>query len=371
MKLEKSNDSVDVGRRFRGRCAKKADVDELVGALGKVGDIKVLKYDKNSNLDLVTTPSTKQIDYVYNEMKKLLLVVILLVACSFASAERLPGTKISINPPAGFEKANQFPGYIMEETVSSIMVTEMSAPFSEISKGFNEAGLLSRGVILIEKESVNVSGHEALILEASQNAPGKAFKKWMLILGDEDETVLVVATFPKELENELSQQLKETLLSVHWDADASIDFFEGLTFNISEYGGLKIAKKMGNTIFLTKDGEFPLNSMDDPLVVIGASITQEWDINEKEKFVRERLYETAFISDLVIIKEQDVIIDNLSGRRILAKGRDTDTQKEKFLYHVLLFTQDGYFIFQGFSAFEKKDTFGPIFVSILKSFKTK
>ena len=58
----------------------------------------------------------------------------------------------------------------------------------------------------------------------------------MLCFGNEAESVLVVATYPKESEKDLSDKLRKSILSAKWDDASEVDFFEGLTFRVKESG---------------------------------------------------------------------------------------------------------------------------------------
>lgn len=303
-------------------------------------------------------------------MKK--LWVVLFMSGFFAvgvAAERVPGTKVSLTPPNNFKRSTQFPGYMMQETGSSIMVTEVPGPFREVSKGFNKRSLATKGIKLIDRKNIRLNGQDAILLNVSQSAYGTEFLKWMVVFGDESETVLVVATFPERFEGELSESLKASVLTARWRKNAETDFFEGLTFRVSEKGKLKISKKMGNNIILTLDGDFPPQSKDDPVVIIGSSMTEDGNIANKKAYARERLNKTVSIKSIQTLNEEDVLIDGLSGRKILAKARDSDTNTERFVYHTLLYTNDGYYIFQGISGFSKRNEYEAIFGKILKSFK--
>ncbi len=74
--------------------------------------------------------------------------VLLCLSGSFANAHSLsfaqpklvkvPGTKVRLVPPTGLKPSERFPGFWDEETNSSIVITEMPAPYSEIATGFTK-----------------------------------------------------------------------------------------------------------------------------------------------------------------------------------------------------------------------------------------
>lgn len=305
--------------------------------------------------------------------KKLIIALLISLSCSLQAQERVQGTKVTIDPPADFTKATQFPGYMMESTGSSIMVTPIpGGPFSEVSKGFTRSGLATQGMKLIQKENIKVGSAEGVLIHARQSAYGTEFLKWMLAFGDSTETTLVVATFPKKFEEQLSEHLKKSVLSVEWENSMELDFFEGLTFRVSESGPLKFANKMGNNVFLTEGGIFPQKEEGVPLVIVGASITQDWQIpSEKRLFSNQRLKQTNVLVSPEVIEEKKIKIDGLDGYLIYAEGVDKDTNKAMYVEQCLLFTSDGYYIFQALVDQDRKGDFKSNFSEVMQSFKRK
>lgn len=303
-------------------------------------------------------------------MKKIFVILTIFFFCKVLyAADRVPGTKVVLEPPEGFVEAVQFPGFLMESTGSSIMVTEIPGPFGEVSKGFTKEGLATRGMTLKEKQEVKVKSGNGLLMHLSQSARGENFLKWMLGFGNEKETVLVVATFPEQFEKDLSVRLKNALLSVVWDLDVKVDFFEGLTFRIKEYGDLKIVKKIGNNILLTRNGQFPIESAGDPMVFMGSSISQGWSIpGDKKEFARNRFEKTEIVVKPKVTAEKKAEVDGLSGYMIEAVGNHKETDQKLFVMQCMLFSPDGYYIFQGIVNFMEKEKYNSIFASIVKSF---
>jgi len=287
-----------------------------------------------------------------------------------AAAERVAGTKVSLTPPAGFTKATQFPGFIKEEISTSIMVTEIPGPFSELARGFTTASMASKGMKLLTKSEVKIASGTAVLCHLSQQAYGQEFMKWMLAWGSEQEGVLVVATCPKTVQAEWSEPLKQALLSCTWDQASKINFFEGLTFRISEQDDLKIANKIGNSLILSRQGAFPQKNPRDPVVVVGASITQGWNFQgNREEFAKERLLSSKNFRYTKFLKTEKITINELEGQIIEAEAQDIKSGNQRFILHAIIFSPDGYYIFQGLADIKEKGRYALIFRRILESFK--
>jgi hypothetical protein len=276
-----------------------------------------------------------------------------------------------MTPPENFTPSKQFPGFIKLDDKASIVVTTVSGPYSKVTAGFNIQGLASKKMKLIDKSNVTLGTENALYLKVSQVAYGEEYLKMIVICGDELETVLMVASYPKTVAGKLEQPLKNSLLSARWDKERRIDFFEGLTFRIKETGGLRIATKMGNNLVLTLYGKFPTVAPTDPVFIAGASLTENYTIPEHALFANKRLKQTQSIKNLEVISEGAVNIDNLKGWKILAKAVDLKTDITMFVYQVLLFNQEGYYIFQGYVDYDEMDKYKEIFETISQSFKRR
>ena len=304
-------------------------------------------------------------------MKVSFITLVLLSLCAgLDAAERVPGTKVSLDPPDGFEATKQFPGFTMESAGSSIMVTEMPAPFSEASKGMTKEGVATRGMELLEKTEVDAGPGRAQLLHLSQEANGIKYLKWMLAFGNEAESVVVVAAFPEKLAKELKEVMKQAVLSTQWDAGGKVDFSEGLTFTVKESADLKIATTIGNTVIMSRNGVMPQKDPSEPLVVAGSSISENWTVpGDKAAYARERLVRGDLIVGGDITSEKTVKFDGLSGYLMEADGKDRKAGVPIYSMQCMLFTSDGYYVLQGLVGAAEKEKYAKVFLTIMKSFK--
>src|SRR5687768_1982644 len=125
---------------------------------------------------------------------------------------RVTGTSVILAPPAGFSPASRFPGFERADRQASIMVTEVAGPLAALTSGMNRQGLASRGMTLISSTAHTSERHRTLLLHVSQLAQGVDFLKWMLVIGDAKASVMIVGTFPKSTEAELSDAVKAAVL---------------------------------------------------------------------------------------------------------------------------------------------------------------
>jgi hypothetical protein len=284
-------------------------------------------------------------------------------------AERIPGTQLTIEPPVGLERAVQFPGYMEEEYGTSIMVTEIPGPLTEVLKGLTETSLAARGFDVLSLSSAQLGEHEAILIHASQIAYEIEFLKWFLVFGNTSNSFLVVGTYQKELHEQLSSVIKDSLLSVRWDVSLKTDRFDGLTFRIREGNNLKIAETLGNALILNTDGKIPITDDTLPFVIIASSYADTHSIADKSAHALQRLYRLDNYSALEAIEENDSSIDGIEARTLRATAIDAKTGREKFVYFAAIYTSGAYYIFQAESELAERDRYESEFAGILESFK--
>lgn len=122
-----------------------------------------------------------------------------LTAVSQASRPReavVPGTRVRLTPPSGFAPSTQIPGFVYEDLGASILITEMPGPISELSPGFIDSrALRRRGMKLLSKQEVTVNNQTGWLFYLEQTASGVEYRKWIMLLGDEQAALLVTGNF--------------------------------------------------------------------------------------------------------------------------------------------------------------------------------
>jgi hypothetical protein len=304
------------------------------------------------------------------------LLIVFLVITAFPQskepqAARVIGTRVSLKPPQEFTPSSQFPGYGLEAFSSSIVVTEIPGPFSEVSAGFSDSSaLMKKGMSALNKQEVKVNGQSGLLVQIRHNLSVGEFLKWILVFGDEKESVIITATFPKEFENELSEKMKASILTATWDREKNISPTEGLNFTVSEKGDLKLAKRFINMLAFTKGGVFPDKAVNNPLLTVGQSVSK-FEISDPEGFARARILQTTSVTGIEIEQSSKVTIDNLNGYEMVAKGKDNESGQPMVIYQTILFESQSYYIMLGLISTRQGETYLTAFREMARSFKRR
>lgn len=260
---------------------------------------------------------------------------------------QIAGTKFFLIPPTGFIPATNFQGFQQMNSGASILVTEIPGPFIESTKGFNEQGLKTQGVVLKKKEEIKVNGTQGLFLTAEQFAYGTNYSKYILVFGDSKATYIVNGTYPKEV-TELDKDIRESMLSVVYESALTVDPLSTVSFTVdTKNTKLKFGKSMTGMLLYTVDGEVPTESTDKTSFIVGLSLANVQTVDKKLTAIN-RMKRMPY-SDLKIDenKIQEIEIDRISGYEIVGEGIGKFDGTKELVYQVMLFTDNGYYIIVG------------------------
>jgi hypothetical protein len=223
---------------------------------------------------------------------------------------------------------------------------------------------------LLNRQPASANEQKGELLKVTQNALGTEYVKWLLVLGDEKEAVMIVATFPKALETELSEKMKASLLTARWHREKIVSPTEGLRFTVDEKGDMKLAKRITNTLLYTRSGIFPSKAVDNPLFIVGEALSRI-EVDDKEAFAKARISDTATINNIEIETSSKIVLDNLNGYEIVAKGKDVESGQPMVIYLTILFESQGYFLMQGIVSEKQRSIYLAVFKEMARTYKRK
>jgi hypothetical protein len=306
------------------------------------------------------------------------MFIVPLVILSFTPGQQTPekttavaGTKISLKPPAGFTPASQYPGFELQDLGSSIMITEIPGPFKEVSAGVTDpAALKKQGISVLSSQQIKIAGHTGVLVRVAQNAFDTDYLKWLLVFGDEKETVMIAATFPKQFASKLSEIMKTSIFTATWDRGKEVSPTEDLNFTVSEKGDMKLAKRVSNLLIFTRSGSVPKKDIDDSYFIVGPGVNKI-ETDNPEGFARSYILENDSVTGIEIEQSNKMTIDSLNGYEIVARGKDKKSGQPMVIYQTVLFVGQDFYFMIGVSSDRQREAYLTIFREMAGSFKRK
>ena len=197
----------------------------------------------------------------------------------------IPGTSVSLSPPAGFVPSDQFSGLINPDNSSSIVVAELpAAAYSDLASLFASTpetitdAFAKRGIVLAVEtvSSVSVGESQVPLIRGTQTVSGIEVGKYLVLLGggsNEESTILL--TFNIVEPGQLSEQtIIETVESVTIAPVLSTaQKVAELPFSFEAAGPFQVFDVLlGSAVLLSPNGEAD-PSGEAPIIVIASSVS--------------------------------------------------------------------------------------------------
>ena len=280
-------------------------------------------------------------------------------------AKLVKGTRIKVVRPRGFKDAPTFSGFVREENHSTVMVTEMPAPYDKLIEGFTADKLAEKNMKLISKEPVEVSGFKGVMVNLKQNLGVFEFEKWITVFGDDKASVIITSAFPATEKDALSEPLKKVGLSAVWVRDMKLDKTADLLFKVKPEEPFKLAERVQNALLFTRAGIFPATSVDEPIYVVAQSFALSPTLNKKE-YALQRVKQISSTSDVEEDAVRDIQVSGLTGIEIVAHGVDSKTKEPVYIYQAILYGKKQYVIAQGLVSKKKQSEYEKAFEGMTK-----
>ena len=281
------------------------------------------------------------------------------------------GTHCSLVPPKGFVPSETFSGFMNEATGASIMITEIPAPYEMLVNSFTAPALKTKGMTLLGKENMEISGMQATIFQVSQMVGDQNYLKQMMFFGDSSNTVMVNGIYPDTLkykETDIKKALLTTVYATDQKEDNPIDL---VNFTLDTEGTeFKKPKYFAGALMYSIDGKIPTEK---PIFTATNAIDLRALVESegnKKNFALKRIKNLPQGENNVVTSNKPIKSDDLEGYETIANGLSKDNKPTR-VYQVILFPEDDpYFILVGETK-EDFDKYEEIFRKLALSFKRK
>jgi hypothetical protein len=226
----------------------------------------------------------------------------------------VPGTGASFVTPDDFFLADRFDGFDAKGRTINVIVVVIKSPFQGIVNGFTDASLKQRGIEVHSRGEALINGSRALFIKALHPDGGKKWGKWIMLVENGDDTIVVNGAFvsgdaaaaadvikmmksiavkravPVKAPEDIAEPAASGNASLG-QTDAASDDLSGLQRIVSPSGDLTAAD--GNGVSGDLAGTLSVQQEDQPVALPHAEASP--DLTEKE-----RTDEQEPISDLVM-----------------------------------------------------------------------
>lgn len=241
-------------------------------------------------------------------------------------------------------QSKKFAGFEDEATGSSILFVDMPAEaWNELKTGMTADALKAQGVEVKgpAREVKLASGEPAVLLSGAQKTPAGVFRKWILIGGGKDATVLITAQSPETAKDKLSDAaIEQALLGVRTRAKLSAsEQVDALPFEVKDKAGFRVVNTVaGSALLLTEGPQDTVKDFSQPLVIVAGSMAGAPPAAQRQAFARAAFATVANVKDLAVKDEK------VDGERtiISGEGKDAATGVPVAVTQVTSFSDSGF-----------------------------
>ncbi len=280
----------------------------------------------------------------------------------------IPGTRVRLELPLGFEVAKGFAGLIHHLSGTTVVVRELALPPQAVSRWLEREALEARGLRRTGAERLPLETGEAMVYRASEDREYSDRSHWISLFGDQTRSVMIVATVPNPFESHLGAEVMRVLGSARWDREKKIDPLEDLTFGVSETAWLQFAPRLSDRLVLVRRDQIGTLAGDDPRVFVSRHALAS-EVEDIERFALEHLAQSDQTSTLEHVSGARLRWAGLPAYEIVARGADFERLAPLLLYQMLALDGEHFYVLQGFVALAEEALYLPEFRAVVTSFR--
>ena len=251
------------------------------------------------------------------------------------------GGAVGLEPPPGLRPAERFAGFENAAGASILLIELPPTAYYEMERGLQGPELKRTGMTAVTRRRLTLKDGPALLIRGRQTVQGKAFRKWVLLLGARPATAMVTVQAPAGSEKALPDKAVEAaLLSVVVRTPADDERLRALPFRIADVAGLRVLGVLGGSaVALTEGPEDEMKDAAQPLVIVASGLGPAPPAADRIFFARKAAEALSGVVELKLkgepAAEGDVV-------RLQATGKDADTGRALQVVQVIRFEADGY-----------------------------
>ena len=319
----------------------------------------------------------------------------------------IPGTRISMTCPEKFLYNVSLKKFTLPDTSAYITIEILSdKPFADLYAQWSnpDSFLLDpdKSMDYISKENLVLNGNPALLVYGNQQYYSTIQKKCVLLLGDENQSILVTGTVPISMIRKIFDQVRACIKTVVWNKDKSSTFsrrdaepylpqeepvvefdpvraealkrrrlglLHKLPFTITAPSVMKLAQNEPHRTIYTLNSDYSSTKMDQPVFLVEDRTNSE-EIEDQKSFSRNCVKNLFLILSHPAVKEiRPVQIDGLAGYELTAIAKDPATNTELFVYQVSFFEKRIHYIMCGVVHATEAEKYGNMLSDMAKSFR--
>lgn len=251
----------------------------------------------------------------------------------------VPGTRIGIRPPAGFEPATEFQGFVNRRGGVSIIVSEAPANAYIPTRNSMQPSETwrQRGMTLVRLEKLDKLPYEHQLALAQRTHSGVQIDVWTLLLTHNDIMGSVIVNVAQTQAPAMTQDQVRSMLSAVRLAAVVPDPMAGLPFTIDPGTRFAYRRAIADRQLLLKESPPPpVGATDDLTVIVGMTGQVPAKAEERETYARRQIFAHKTARIEMLEPPVATTIGGMPALEMLGTGR-TNAGEQRRLFVVVAF----------------------------------
>lgn len=277
--------------------------------------------------------------------------------------EIVAGTRVSLTPPDGFIKGENFTGYQKGEEAMINVMDLNGGNFYSNAASFTKEKFEANGIKVFEFEELTVGGYPAKYVKM-QGDPNVI--SISMVFGDSTFSVMLVGVYPTD-DQSLGEEIKESILSASYVKDLKVDPFSATFFSLDDSNTeLRFSQANANMFIYTINGETK-NNNGKPIVVVLPLPNDNSSTPQQTSESMMAGLQSKGLSNIEIINSSGTTINGYKAYELFAKGQMNGASANILIQTII--NGENQLIIQGF---QSGGTFDPeIIRKLSKTVKMK
>jgi hypothetical protein len=276
------------------------------------------------------------------------LAALMLAAAPALAAEPIfpLNSRIGMVPPPGFTASTKFPGFENATENAAILMVEVPAEaYPEIEKGFSDAALKARGMIVETREPLPLNEGRGFFVSGPQETGGAKRYEMVTVAAMSGLTAIVsiqmLQTSRATITDDVARAAFSTL-KVRKDVP-EVERLAVLPYAFANLAGFRLVRSAADgSSILTEGPNDTVAAVEQPFLLIGVGQGEVPKAEERDKFARRLFGGAPGLKDIKIMRSEPLRMGNMQGYEIVAEAKDARSETAVNAVQWLRFGQSGY-----------------------------
>jgi len=260
----------------------------------------------------------------------------------------LQNSKIDLLLPEGFNLVSDYKGAEKDNGTANIKEEELNKPVAEFIKGYSKQKFADNNIAVTDSQHLKINGLNAWLFHGYTITGEKPYVKWILITGNDSESIFLAGNILKANDKELSEPVKKSLLSIIYYPERKVKPAPKISFAFDNNTGLKAAGERMAALVYTDDGAMPDSSRIKSTMYVSTGPIKPDPDEDMLQYSEEIIYfSSPGMANMGVDSSREIANPNFTVYEVIGHGVDSATNQKAVIYQATAYYGKNFFMLKG------------------------